>query len=546
MALVLVGILIAGSRMYSQARQNHAAELRIKAHQAESLLVKLQWSAAEIESQATVLTSPEVGNAQAREQLQRSSAEIAALLSSASAIGTPLEGPFNELAKSFEEWSARVEYALAADPAEQALLVSELVGAKYLSIVAQFDKVINQVALPLRDGLKTESEAAIADVKTMGAIALYGVAGVSAIAVALLVFSMLTPVKKLEKAALAIESGDFSVRVNDDSGDELGAVARTLDRAAESLGEVFSAIRESSAGLASSAQQLAASTEESSRSLASVKSTLNMVSQGSNDQIDSVRQAVQAVEAMADAVGSVLPAAERASAAAAEAFANAEAGGAGIDEVQRTISELSESTTTFAHEVTDLSERSRDIGLILDSIRGLTNQTNLLALNAAIEAARAGEHGRGFAVVADEVRKLSEASAEAASSIEEILAEIQHKTDAVATAMRKSVAAVEGSRASVDAVTSAFSSIADSVKGTAAQMADVERIVQATAARRDEVRISMARVETIAAESQGALGEVTTATGQIVMAAGEIESASTGVADTADSLRRLASWSGGA
>ncbi|RIK06454.1 MAG: hypothetical protein DCC49_11340, partial [Acidobacteria bacterium] len=260
-------MLIAASRLYSQARQDHAADLRIKAHQAESLLVNLQWSAGEVESQAALLVSPDSETGESRRQLDRSLAETSRLLSSAPAASTPLEAPFNDLEKSFAQWKARIAETMAAPESRRQHQAQELAQVEYARLIAQFDNVISQVAIPLRDELTSESEAATANLKKMGAIALYGVAGISAIVVALLVFSMLAPVRKLETAALAMESGDFSVRVNDDSRDELGAVARTLDRAAESLGEVFAAIRESSAGLASSAQQLASSTEESSRSL---------------------------------------------------------------------------------------------------------------------------------------------------------------------------------------------------------------------------------------------------------------------------------------
>ncbi|WP_413430796.1 methyl-accepting chemotaxis protein [Pseudomonas sp. Pseusp122] len=192
----------------------------------------------------------------------------------------------------------------------------------------------------------------------------------------------------------------------------------------EKLRDTLQRISGSATQLASAAEELNAVTDEGARGLAR--------------QNDEIEQAATAVNEMTSAVEEVARNAISTSDASKNATSSA---GDGRDLVQETVSaieRMSSDVQATADLVGNLAEESRDIGKVLDVIRGLADQTNLLALNAAIEAARAGEAGRGFAVVADEVRALAHRTQQSTSEIERMIGSIQGGTEKAVGSMRNS------------------------------------------------------------------------------------------------------------
>jgi len=187
---------------------------------------------------------------------------------------------------------------------------------------------------------------------------------------------------------------------------------------------------------------------------------------GLTQQNNEIEQAATAVNEMTSAVEEVARNAVSTSEASKNATASA---GDGRDLVQETVSaieRMSSDVQGTASLIGDLANESRDIGKVLDVIRGLADQTNLLALNAAIEAARAGEAGRGFAVVADEVRALAHRTQQSTSEIERMIGSIQSGTEHAVDSMRNSTERAEstlsiarGAGQSLDTINSAISEI---------------------------------------------------------------------------------------
>ncbi|WP_371857917.1 methyl-accepting chemotaxis protein [Pseudomonas sp. R26(2017)] len=217
----------------------------------------------------------------------------------------------------------------------------------------------------------------------------------------------------------------------------------------ENLRTTLQRISGSATQLASAAEELNSVTEESARGL--------------TQQNNEIEQAATAVNEMTSAVEEVA----RNAASTCEASKNATASaGDGRDLVQETVAaieRMSGDVQDTASLVGDLANQSRDIGKVLDVIRGLADQTNLLALNAAIEAARAGEAGRGFAVVADEVRALAHRTQQSTSEIERMIGSIQNGTEQAVDSMRNSTERAEstlniarGAGLSLDTINSAI------------------------------------------------------------------------------------------
>jgi methyl-accepting chemotaxis protein len=245
----------------------------------------------------------------------------------------------------------------------------------------------------------------------------------------LLTRSITLPISQALDAAEKIAEGNLTRPIQVDGNDEAGRLLAAMAKMQEKLRDTLQRIAGSATQLASAAEELNAVTDESARGL--------------TQQNNEIEQAATAVNEMTSAVEEVARNAVSTSEASRNATTSA---GDGRDLVQETVSaieRMSGDVQATATLIGDLANESRDIGKVLDVIRGLADQTNLLALNAAIEAARAGEAGRGFAVVADEVRALAHRTQQSTSEIERMIGSIQAGTEHAVDSMRNSTERAE-------------------------------------------------------------------------------------------------------
>ncbi|MBV7495746.1 methyl-accepting chemotaxis protein [Pseudomonas sp. PDM24] len=265
----------------------------------------------------------------------------------------------------------------------------------------------------------------------------------------LLTNSITKPIANALSAAEAIAEGNLTRPITVDGEDEAGRLLAAMAKMQEKLRDTLQRISGSATQLASAAEELNSVTDESARGL--------------TQQNNEIEQAATAVNEMTSAVEEVARNAVSTSEASKNATTSA---GDGRDLVQETVSaieRMSADVQSTATLIGDLANESRDIGKVLDVIRGLADQTNLLALNAAIEAARAGEAGRGFAVVADEVRALAHRTQQSTSEIERMIGSIQSGTEHAVDSMRNSTERAEstlniarGAGMSLDTINSAI------------------------------------------------------------------------------------------
>ena len=245
----------------------------------------------------------------------------------------------------------------------------------------------------------------------------------------LLTNSITKPIANALSAAEAIAEGNLTRPITVDGEDEAGRLLLAMSKMQDKLRDTLQRISGSATQLASAAEELNSVTDESARGL--------------TQQNNEIEQAATAVNEMTSAVEEVARNAVSTSEASKNATTSA---GDGRDLVQETVSaieRMSADVQSTATLIGDLANESRDIGKVLDVIRGLADQTNLLALNAAIEAARAGEAGRGFAVVADEVRALAHRTQQSTSEIERMIGSIQGGTEHAVNSMRNSTERAE-------------------------------------------------------------------------------------------------------
>ncbi|AVB18302.1 methyl-accepting chemotaxis protein [Pseudomonas avellanae] len=245
----------------------------------------------------------------------------------------------------------------------------------------------------------------------------------------MLIKSITTPIATALHAAETIAKGNLTQPIQIDGSDEAGRLLLAMKTMQDKLRDTLQGISGSATQLASAAEELNAVTDESARGLV--------------QQNNEIEQAATAVNEMTSAVEEVARNAVSTSQASRNAATSA---GDGRDLVQETVSaieRMSGDVKDTSELIINLASESRDIGKVLDVIRGLADQTNLLALNAAIEAARAGEAGRGFAVVADEVRALAHRTQQSTSEIERMIGSIQSGTEQAVSSMRNSTERAE-------------------------------------------------------------------------------------------------------
>nr|WP_025109939.1 methyl-accepting chemotaxis protein [Pseudomonas sp. H1h] len=258
-----------------------------------------------------------------------------------------------------------------------------------------------------------------------GIVTVAVVAALATVLLALLLTrSIVTPLNRAVLAAQTIAGGNLSKTIEVDGKDEATQLLQALATMQTNLRKTIEQIAGSATQLGAAAEELSAVTEEASRGL-----------QQQNDEIE---QAATAVNEMTAAVEEVARNAVSTSEASNQ---STHAAREGRDQVVKTVDAIQIMTRDVqntAQMIEGLAAQGRDIGKVLDVIRAIAEQTNLLALNAAIEAARAGEAGRGFAVVADEVRALAHRTAQSTQEIEKMVAGIQNGTGEAVSSMQQS------------------------------------------------------------------------------------------------------------
>ena len=290
------------------------------------------------------------------------------------------------------------------------------------------------------------------------------------------------PLRRTAEAVQRVAEGDLTVRVDVTGNDEVGDLGRSFNNMTDRIGQIIQVVAGTAREVASSSSQIASSSEE--------------ISSGMADQNAQVTQISAAVEQMS---ASVVEVARKSADAARNAEQSGEAAIQGGSIVEQTIHEMnviSEAVNASSRSVQDLGQRGEQIGEIIAVINDIADQTNLLALNAAIEAARAGEHGRGFAVVADEVRKLADRTTQATDEISESIQAIQSETTSAVERMGQGTRQVE---VGVSRATEAGTSLTQIV-GNAREVAGMIQSIAAATEEQSAASEDVARnVEQIAA-----------------------------------------------
>ena len=273
--------------------------------------------------------------------------------------------------------------------------------------------------------------------------------------------------KKLTYVSEAVEEvahGNLAIQnLEVTSEDEIGTLSRDVNEMKEKLRKLLKNVLKSSENVAASSQELTASAEQTSESINHVADNTVAMAEYASHQSDTVEELQGIVDEMSAKMTELHDSAQKMDEVAKTSQQKAVDGKEKVNFAIKQIHTIETQVNKSAEVVEELGKRSKEIGSIVETISAIADQTNLLALNAAIEAARAGEHGKGFAVVADEVRKLAEQSAIAAKNISELIGKIQNDTESAVAEIKLGNASVKEGAASVLETGEAFKIIEEQV-----------------------------------------------------------------------------------
>jgi len=325
------------------------------------------------------------------------------------------------------------------------------------------------------------------------------------------------PLFRLKETVDGFASGDLTRRADirismlgSEVNDEITGLGESVDAMATQMEEMIGRISDSSTQLASASEQLSALSEQ--------------MAAGADRQSSQTAQVATAMEEMNATVIEVAKNSQQVSESARDAQAIAVKGGDVVSEAISAMNEVSESTTVTAETIRTLGKSSEEIGTIVSVINDIADQTNLLALNAAIEAARAGEQGRGFAVVADEVRKLAERTTKATKEISAMIMTIQAETSKAVSAMDEGASKVENGARLANETGDSLRQIVSGVENVTDMITHIATSAEQQSATTDEITRNMDSITEVARSNVDAISEASKATNELARLASELRS----------------------
>jgi methyl-accepting chemotaxis protein len=391
----------------------------------------------------------------------------------------------DDVMKVYEEWKRLRDQAVAAIKANKRDTAAQLIAGLDANQYPAFDKEMSDV-LNFADNkaatfVKESQDTARTSYLLVSALILASIILTVFIAV-FLTRSITVPLNKAVNVAERVAAGDLTVVVPVTvSRDELGTLLQTFHRMVGSLRSQTLAIQEGVNVLASSAAEILSSTTQIASSAAETATAVNETTVTVEEVKQTTQLAAQKARNVADSSQKSLQVSHH--------------GKKSVEDAVHGMSRIREQMETIAESIVSLSEQSQAIGEIIATVNDLAEQSNLLAVNAAIEAAKAGEHGKGFAVVAQEVRSLAEQSKQATAQVRTILNDIQKATNAAVMATEQGSKAVEvGERQSGEAGES-IRLLADSIAESANSTTQIAASSQQQMAGMDQVALAMDNIK---------------------------------------------------
>lgn len=354
--------------------------------------------------------------------------------------------------------------------------------------------------------------------------------------------SVSSPIQAITAQAKRVAEGDLTGQaMKVTTRDEIAQLTHSFNDMQHSLKSLIHQVQSSSEYVAESSVELMESAEQTSKMTQQITLAIEQVSVGADQQNLGVTESVRALQEVSQGVQQIAYYSTSISETSHYTIQRAHDGG---ESVQRTVNQMQSIHSSVSESdqiIKSLDERSKEIGKILDVVTGIAAQTNLLALNAAIEAARAGEHGRGFAVVADEVRKLAEESHRSSNQIGEYIAEMQRDVTCTINAMGHIKDKVDEGITVANDTKRSFAEIIQAAREVASQIENMAASAQHMSAGSQQVNASFAEIARISQETTASTQEVSSSAQEQLASMEEITSSAESLSHLALELRKMIS-----
>ncbi|TCO74406.1 methyl-accepting chemotaxis protein [Marinisporobacter balticus] len=353
-----------------------------------------------------------------------------------------------------------------------------------------------------------------------------GIALLIAISIAYLFATSLTnPIKTLVKDMEKVSAGDLTIKRKIKRTDEIGQLGENFNRMVAELHKITKETQGVSVAITSSAQNLAATSELTSASAQEVAATIEVIARGASDQAIEAEKSANLTIQLADNFNKLTMNFDHIRTSAQDVIETSETSKVVVNELKEKTKLNNEGTQKVEKAIIDLDNRIKDIGNILATIDTIAGQTNLLALNASIEAARAGDAGKGFTVVAEQIRKLSEESRVSSDEIKEIITNVQKESNHTVGIMKELKERSLAENESVVEVNDSFEKISQSINSVTGKIEEMSCFTNQLNQDKDEIVKSIQSISAVSEETAASSEEVNAAMQQQAMAEEQIATA---------------------
>jgi methyl-accepting chemotaxis protein len=351
--------------------------------------------------------------------------------------------------------------------------------------------------------------------------------------------SLTTEIRSLAATARVVAEGDLTRDVPVNTTDEVGELAAAFNQMVGSLREIAREAKTTAETVTTSAAALSGSAEEMNASTEEIAATVEQMAKGAEHQASLVEQTSKVMREMANSINEIAARAKSAAEAAAEAGYTAQTGGKSAREAMDKMKGVFSIIESAAAGVKGFSDKTQQIGTIVDVITKIAQQTHLLALNATIEAARAGEAGRGFAVVAEEVRKLATEAASSAEKIAEIIKQIQAENTKVAGSMEVATREISSGREVLTYTGDALEDIVRVVVEEVKKVQEISALTQQQTQAAQELVKTIDEIAKVAEDNAAATEEASAATTEQTASMEQMAQSAQQLSRLADKLKTL-------